>query len=204
MPFELPKLPYDRAALEPHMSARTLEFHHGKHHSKYVDKLNELVAGTPFEKLELTDVVRKTAGDEKNGKIFNNAAQTWNHTLFWNCMTPGGGGKPDGKIAGMIDDAFGGYDRFREAFVKAATGRFGSGWTWLVADPKGKLGIVSTPNAGNPLTDGKTCLLTCDVWEHAYYLDYQNERVRFVQAFLDRLVNWEYVNRQWEEERKAA
>jgi len=154
--------------------------------------------------MALTEIVAKTAGDKKNQAIFNNAAQAWNHSFFWSCMAPKGGGRPDGTIAGRIDQAFGSYDKFREGFVEVATARFGSGWVWLVADGNGQLEILSTSNAGNPLTDGKACLLTCDVWEHAYYLDYQNDRGKFVSAFLDNLVNWDYVNRQWQEERAAA
>jgi Fe-Mn family superoxide dismutase len=203
MAFELPNLPYDKGALAPHMSARTLDFHHGKHHRKYVDTLNELIEGTPYAKMDLTEIVRRSAGDEGKQKIFNNAAQTWNHTFFWHCMAPKGGGKPDGAIAKKIDDAFGSHDKFREKFLATAKARFGSGWAWLVA--KGDtLEIVSTPNAGNPLTEGRICLLTCDVWEHAYYLDYQNDRGKFVETFLDHLVNWAWVNEQWESERKAA
>ncbi|MDZ4735396.1 MAG: superoxide dismutase [Rhodospirillaceae bacterium] len=203
MAFELPPLPFDKDALEPHMSARTLEFHHGKHHKKYVDKLNELVKGTKFAKMDLTEVIRETAGSAAHKNIFNNAAQTWNHTFFWNCLSPEGGGKPDAKFAKHIDDSFGSYDKFVTAFKEAAAFRFGSGWVWL-ATKGDKLEIVSMPNAGNPLTDGRTCLLTCDVWEHAYYLDYQNRREDFVGAFLEHLVNWNYVIEQWETERKAA
>lgn len=206
MPFTLPPLPYDKAALEPYVSARTMDFHHGKHHKKYVEKLNELTAGTKYETMDLTDVVRETAGseDKKTRSIFNNAAQTWNHTFFWHCMTPQGGGRPEGAVAKAIQDSFGSYDAFKEKFLKAAKDQFGSGWVWLVTDAGGKLDIVPTSNAGNPLTDGKVCLLTCDVWEHAYYLDYQNERPKFVEAFLDHLANWSWANEQWESERKAA
>ncbi len=205
MPFALPPLPFDKAALEPHMSAKTLDFHHGKHHRKYVEKLNELTEGTKFAKMDLTEIIRETAGatDKRKVDIFNNAAQSWNHTFFWHCMKPQGGGRPDGELAKRIDDSFGSYDAFRKKFVETAKGRFGSGWAWLAADGS-KLQIVATPNAGNPLTDGKVCLLTCDVWEHAYYLDYQNQRPKFVEAFLDNLVNWAWANEQWEAERKAA
>ena len=203
MAFELPPLPFDKDALEPHMSARTLEFHHGKHHKKYVDKLNELVKSTKFSKMDLTDVIRETADDPAQKGIFNNAAQTWNHTFFWNCMSPHGGGTPEAGFARRIDTAFGDHNGFKKAFKEAATARFGSGWAWLVADGD-KLEVVTTPNAGNPLNDGQVCLLTCDVWEHAYYLDYQNRRGDFVDAFLDHLVNWNYVIEQWESERKAA
>jgi Fe-Mn family superoxide dismutase len=203
MAFELPPLPFDRDALEPHMSAKTLEFHYGKHHKKYVDKLNELVKETKFAKMDLTDVIRETTDNPQHKSIFNNAAQTWNHTFFWNCMSPHGGGDPEAGFAKRIDLAFGGHDKFKRAFKEAATARFGSGWAWLVANGD-KLEIVTTSNAGNPLTGGKICLLTCDVWEHAYYLDYQNRRGDFVDVFLDRLINWNYVIEQWESERKAA
>lgn len=205
MPFTLPRLPYDKAALEPVMSAKTLDFHHNKHHRKYIDTLNELTEGTSFAAMDLTDIVRKTADatGKKQQKIFNNAAQAWNHSFFWHCMKPGGGGKPDGAIASKIDESFGSYDEFKFTFVKAAKDQFGSGWAWLVTDGK-KLQIVTTPNAENPLTDGKICLLACDVWEHAYYLDYQNQRPKFVAAFLDHMVNWEWANEQWEGERNAA
>jgi Fe-Mn family superoxide dismutase len=205
MPFTLPRLPFDKAALEPYMSAKTLDFHHGKHHRKYVEKLNELTEGTRFANMDLTEVVRETAGatDRKKKDIFNNAAQAWNHTFFWHCMKPGGGGGPDGTLARRIDESFGSHDQFKAKFLKAARGQFGSGWIWLVADGR-RLQIVATPNAENPLTDGKTCLLACDVWEHAYYLDYQNERPKFVEAWLDHLVNWAWANEQWQMERKAA
>jgi superoxide dismutase, Fe-Mn family len=175
MAFALPPLSFEKDALEPHMSARTLEFHHGKHHRKYVDKLNDLVKGTKFATMDLTEVVRETAGNPDKKSVFNNAAQTWNHTFFWNCMAPGGGGEAPAKFASIIKSSFGSHDRFRAAFKEVATSRFGSGWAWLVASGD-KLEIVSTSNAGNPLTDGKACLLTCDIWEHAYYLDYQNRR----------------------------
>ncbi|MEX2296792.1 MAG: superoxide dismutase [Dongiaceae bacterium] len=203
MAFALPPLPFDKNALEPYMSAKTLEIHHGKHHRKYVDKLNELVKGTKFAKMDLTEVIRETAGSAAHKNIFNNAAQTWNHTFFWNCLSPDSGGKPNAKFAKHIDDSFGSYDKFAMTFKEAAAARFGSGWVWL-ATKGDKLEIVSTLNAGNPLTDGRTCLLTCDVWEHAYYLDYQHRREDFVGAFLEHLVNWTYVIEQWETERKAA
>ncbi len=192
MAFELPPLPYPKDALEPHISARTLEFHHGKHHAAYVNTLNKLVQNTPFEKQPLEEVVRATAKDESKTPIFNNAAQAWNHTFFWNCMRPRGGGKPSGDLLQRIERDLGGFDKFREQFKEAAVTQFGSGWAWLVLDG-GKLNITKTPNAVDPLAQGQTALLTCDVWEHAYYLDYQNRRPDFVQAFLDHLVNWEFV-----------
>ena len=205
MAFKLPPLPFDKAALEPHMSAKTLDFHHGKHHKKYVETLNDLVEGTKFEKMDLTEIMRATAdaSDKSSVKIFNNAAQTWNHTFLWHCLKPGGGGKPSGELAQRIDQSFGSFDAFRKKFVETGKGQFGSGWAWLVADGT-KLEILATPNAKNPLTDGKTCLLTCDVWEHAYYLDYQNDRPKFVEAFLDHMANWAWASEQWETERKAA
>jgi superoxide dismutase, Fe-Mn family len=193
MAFELPPLPFDKSALEPHMSARTLEFHHGKHHRAYVDTLNKLIQGTGLEKESLEDIIMATAGDDRatQKKTFNNAAQVWNHTFFWNCLTPKGGA-PTGELKKRMDAAFGDFDKFKEAFKKAGVDQFGSGWAWLVADD-GTLKVRSTPNAVPPMVEGQTALLTCDVWEHAYYLDYQNRRPDFVQTFLDKLVNWEFV-----------
>jgi Fe-Mn family superoxide dismutase len=192
MAFELPPLPYDKSALEPHISAKTLEFHHGKHHQAYVTNLNNLVKDTPMASQSLEEIIKATAKDESKAGIFNNAAQVWNHTFFWHCMKPQGGGKPSGDLAAKIDQAFGGFDKFKEEFKAAAVSQFGSGWAWLVADG-GQLKITKTPNAVNPMSQGQTALLTCDVWEHAYYLDYQNRRPDFVQAFLDNLVNWDFV-----------
>jgi Fe-Mn family superoxide dismutase len=192
MAFELPPLPYPKEALEPHMSARTLEFHHGKHHQAYVTNLNALVKDTPMANQSLEDIIRATAKDESKVGIFNNAAQVWNHTFFWNCMKPNGGGAPSGDLAGKIDQAFGGFDKFKEQFKQAGVTQFGSGWAWLVVDG-GSLKVTKTPNAVNPMAQGQTALLTCDVWEHAYYLDYQNRRPDFIQTFLDHLVNWEFV-----------
>ncbi len=192
MAFELPVLPYAEDALEPYYSARTISFHHGKHHKAYVDNLNKLIAGTDLESKPLEDIILLAAGDAAKAGMFNNAAQTWNHTFFWHCMKSGGGGKPAGKLAKDIDAAFGSYEKFAELFKAAAVGRFGSGWAWLVLEG-GELKIVSTPNAETPLAKGQKALLTVDVWEHAYYLDYQNRRPDFVQAFLDHLVNWDFV-----------
>jgi superoxide dismutase, Fe-Mn family len=192
MAFELPSLPYAETALEPYYSARTFSFHHGKHHKAYVDNLNKLVAGTDLEGKSLEAIIMAVAKDPTKTGIFNNAAQVWNHTFFWNCMTPGGGGRPTSKLAGLIDEAFGSYEKFAEQFKATAVGRFGSGWGWLVLD-NGMLKVVSTPNAENPLAQGQIPLLTIDVWEHAYYLDYQNRRPDFVQAFLDNLVNWKFA-----------
>ena len=192
MAFELPPLTYTKDGLEPHMSSRTLEFHHGKHHKAYVDTLNKLVQGSPLEKQSLEDIIQATAKDEAKTTIFNNAGQVWNHTFFWNCMRPRGGGTPPAEVAQRIDQAFGGLDKFKEEFKQAATTQFGSGWAWLVLDG-GKLKVTKTPNAVDPLVQGQKALLTCDVWEHAYYLDFQNRRPDFVQTFLDHLVNWEFV-----------
>ncbi len=192
MAFELPPLPYPDNALEPYCSAKTFSFHHGKHHKAYVDNLNKLIAGTPSEGKPLEEIIMSAAGDSSKVGVFNNAAQVWNHTFFWNCMRPNGGGRPKGDIASRIDTAFGSYEKFAEQFKTAAVGRFGSGWGWLVQDGN-SLKIVSTPNAENPMVGRQKALLTVDVWEHAYYLDYQNRRPDFVQAFLDHLVNWDFV-----------
>jgi Fe-Mn family superoxide dismutase len=198
MPFTLPPLPYEPTALEPHISANTLSFHHGKHHAAYVNKLNELIAGTEYEALTLEDIIKKTAGaaaGSKESQIFNNAAQVWNHTFYWHCMKGNGGGKPSGEIARKIDSDLGGFDKFKEDFKAAAVSQFGSGWAWLVLDG-GKVKIVKTGNADLPMAHGQKALLTCDVWEHAYYLDYQNRRPDYVGTFLDKLVNWEFVEKQ--------
>jgi Fe-Mn family superoxide dismutase len=195
MAFELPPLPYDKSALEPHISARTLEFHHGKHHATYVNNLNGLIKDTDLASKSLEDIILASAKDlpAKQG-LFNNAAQVWNHTFFWNCMKQGGGGKPSGKILAKIESDFGSFDKFVEEFRAAATTQFGSGWAWLVLDG-GKLKITKTGNADLPMAHGQKALLTVDVWEHAYYLDYQNRRIDFVQAFIDNLINWEFVEK---------
>lgn len=191
MPFKLPPLPYAEDALEPHMSARTLQFHHGKHHKTYVETLNKLIDGGKYADMPLEEIIRATAdakdGDEK--KIFNNAAQVWNHAFFWHCLSPHGGGEPEGDLRARIDKDFGGLDEFRAKFKEAAVGQFGSGWAWLIEE-KGKLAIVTTPNAMTPIAKGQKPLLTCDVWEHAYYLDHQNERPKFVETFLRHLAHW--------------
>jgi Fe-Mn family superoxide dismutase len=192
MAFELPPLPYPKNALEPYTSARTLEFHHGKHHQAYVTTLNGLIEGSPMERQSLEELIKSAYKDESKTAVFNNAAQAWNHTFFWNCMKPKGGGSPSGDIARAIERDLGGFAKFEEDFKKAAVGQFGSGWAWLVVD-KGKLKITHTPNGVDPLALGQTALLTCDVWEHAYYLDYQNRRPDFAQAFLDHLINWDFV-----------
>jgi Fe-Mn family superoxide dismutase len=193
-PFQLPPLPYSDDALDPHISAQTLGFHYGKHHNAYVTNLNKLVEGTELADLSLEDVIGKVAGDASKKGVFNNAAQVWNHTFYWNSMKPKGGGKPGGKLAGMIDSSFGSLDAFKDQFKKAAAGQFGSGWAWLVEDG-GKLAIVTTGNADLPLAHGKKALLTCDVWEHAYYLDFQNRRPDYLTAWVDHLVNWEFAEK---------
>jgi Fe-Mn family superoxide dismutase len=192
MAVQLPPLPYAETALEPHYSAKTLGFHHGKHHKAYVDNLNKLIAGTPLESQPLEQIVQGVAGDQSRAGVFNNAAQVWNHTFFWSSMRPAGGGRPSGPLLQRLEAAFGGYEKFAEQFKAAAVGRFGSGWAWLVAEG-GALKIVTTPNAETPLATGQAALMTVDVWEHAYYLDYQNRRPDFVQAFLDHLVNWDFA-----------
>jgi Fe-Mn family superoxide dismutase len=202
MAFELPPLPYAKNALEPHMSAKTLDFHHDKHHRAYVTTLNKLVEGTALANLSLEEIVRKTAKDEANAPIFHNAAQTWNHTFFWHSMKPQGGGKPSERVLVSIDQAFGGFDRFREEFTAAAEGQFGSGWAWLILDG-GELKVIKTAGANTPIAHRQTPLMVCDVWEHAYYLDYQNRRPDFVRAFLDHLVNWEFVAQNLEQHIRA-
>jgi Fe-Mn family superoxide dismutase len=187
MAIELPPLPYPRDALQPHISAETVDFHYGKHHQTYVDNLNKQIAGTEFENMPLEEIVRKSSGG-----MFNNAAQVWNHTFYWNCLSPNGGGKPSGRLAEAIDAAFGSVEQFKEQFTQTALTTFGSGWAWLVQRPDGQLALVSTSNAATPLTGQDTALLTCDVWEHAYYIDYRNARARYVEAFWN-LVNWDFV-----------
>jgi Fe-Mn family superoxide dismutase len=196
LPFTLPPLPFDEGALAPAISGETMGFHHGKHHRKYVETLNELVKDTDYADMELEEIVRATFGakarDPKARKIFNNAGQHWNHTFFWNCLTPRGGGAPTGAIAEAIERDLGGYEKFKTDFVKAGEEQFGSGWAWLIADG-GKLAITKTPNAETPMQEGKICILTIDVWEHAYYLDYQNRRPDFLKAVIDKLFNWDFA-----------
>ncbi|NBD12974.1 MULTISPECIES: superoxide dismutase [Corallococcus] len=187
MPFTLPELPYKKDALAPHMSAETLEFHHDKHHAAYVNNLNKLVEGKPEANKSLEDVIMSS-----DGGVFNNAAQVWNHTFFWNCMKPNGGGKPTGELADAINRDFGSFDKFKEEFSTAAATQFGSGWAWLVKDGD-KLAIMKTSNADLPMKHGKKALLTIDVWEHAYYIDYRNLRPKFIETFLTSLVNWDFV-----------
>jgi len=191
MAFELPELPYGRDALAPHISEETLDYHYGKHHRTYVDTLNKLTDGTEWDGKPLEEVVKGSSG-----KLFNQAAQHWNHAFYWNCMSPSGGGKPEGDLARAIDEAFGGFEDFSEQFKQAAVSTFGSGWAWLVRKSDGSLDIVSAQNAGNPMTDGHTPLLTCDVWEHAYYIDYRNARPKYVDAFFE-IINWDFVARNF-------
>jgi superoxide dismutase, Fe-Mn family len=192
MTFKLPPLPYAEDALEPYLSAKTLQFHHGKHHKTYVDTLNKLVEQHSLEDQTLEQLIAATYRDEAKAAVFNNAAQVWNHSFFWQCMAKGGGGEPGGELAAAITYDFGNFDRFAGEFAAAATSQFGSGWAWLAFDA-GRLKVLKTPNAVNPIAGGQTALLTCDVWEHAYYLDYQNRRADFVKAFIDHLIDWEFV-----------
>ncbi len=189
MEHQLPALPYAKDALAPHMSAETFDYHYAKHHQAYVTNLNNLIKGTGFENKSLEDIVKTAPA----GGLYNNAAQVWNHSFFWNCMKPGGGGAPAGALAAAIDARWGGFEEFRKAFLASAVGNFGSGWTWLVRKPDGSVDIVNTGAAGTPLTSGDTALLCVDVWEHAYYIDYRNQRPKFVETFLDKLVNWSFA-----------
>ena len=191
MAYELPDLPYAKDALAPHISEETLNFHHGKHHNTYVVNLNNLLDGDDSKSLE--ELMKETAGDASKAGVFNNAAQVWNHTFYWNSMSPNGGGKPTGAIAAKIDEDFGSYEKFAEEFKTAGATQFGSGWAWLVLE-NGKLKVTKTPNAECPLTDGATPLITMDVWEHAYYLDFQNRRPDYMGAFLESLINWDFAN----------
>ncbi len=192
MKHELPALPYAEDALAPVISAETISYHYGKHHQTYVNNLNNLIPGTEFEDLSLEDIIRKSSGG-----IFNNAAQVWNHTFYWNCLTPNGGGTPAGALAEAIDKAFGSFDAFKEAFNKSGATNFGSGWTWLVKNSDGSVEIVNTSNAGTPLTTDKTPLLTVDVWEHAYYIDYRNARPKYLEDIWG-LVNWDFVAQNYQ------
>ncbi|MFN7178952.1 superoxide dismutase [Hyphomonas sp.] len=194
MAFTLPDLPYAKDALLPHISPETLDFHYGKHHQAYVTNLNGLLAGTPHENASLEAVIKDSAGDKAKAGVFNNSAQIWNHTFYWHSMKPGGGGKPYGKVAELIDRDLGGYDNFVKEFKQAAATQFGSGWAWL-SYKDGKLVISKTPNAETPLTEaGTTPLLTIDVWEHAYYIDFRNRRPDYIDTFLSSLVNWDFAN----------
>jgi len=187
MEHKLPELPYEQNALEPYISAETLEYHFGKHHAAYVANLNKLIAGSEFEAMTLEEIITKSTGG-----VFNNAAQVWNHTFYWNCLSPQGGGEPQGGIGDAIGRAFGSFGEFKERFSNSAVTNFGSGWTWLVKKQDGSLDVVNTSNAANPMADAQVPLLTCDVWEHAYYIDYRNARPKYVEAFWN-IVNWEFV-----------
>ena len=192
MEHQLPALPYAKDALAPHISAETMEFHYGKHHQTYVTNLNNLIKGTEFENAALEDIIKKSSGG-----IYNNSAQVWNHTFFWSSMKPNGGGEPKGPLAAAIEAKFGSYAAFKEAFTKSAVGNFGSGWTWLVKKADGSVDIVNMGAAGTPLTTGDKALLTIDVWEHAYYIDYRNLRPKFVETFLTSLANWDFAEKNF-------
>lgn len=192
MAHELPALPYANDALQPHISAETIEFHYGKHHQTYVTNLNNLIKGTEFENSSLEEIIMKSSGG-----LFNNAAQVWNHTFYWNCLSPNGGGEPTGAVADAINKAFGSFAEFKEKFTTSAVTNFGSGWTWLVKNTDGSVEIVNTSNAGSPMTDGKKAVLTVDVWEHAYYIDYRNARPKYMESFWN-LVNWDFVAKNLE------
>jgi len=187
MEFKLPELPYANDALEPHISAETIEYHYGKHHRAYVDNLNRLIPGTEFENMVLEEIIQRASGG-----IFNNAAQIWNHTFYWNCLSPKGGGEPARELANIITEQFGSFAQFKEKFTNAAVTLFGSGWAWLVKNSDGSLSVEARSNAETPLKEGKNALLTCDVWEHAYYIDYRNARAKYVEGFWN-LVNWDFV-----------
>ena len=188
MAHTLPALPYAKNALAPHLSEETFEYHYGKHHQAYVTNLNNLIPGTEFETASLEDIIKKASGG-----IYNNAAQIWNHSFFWNCLKPAGGGEPAGALAAAINAKWGSFSAFKEAFTKSAVGNFGSSWTWLVKKADGSVDILNTGAAGNPLTSGDVPLLTIDLWEHAYYIDYRNARPKFVETFLDKLANWDFA-----------
>jgi Fe-Mn family superoxide dismutase len=191
MEHKLPALPYTKDALAPNISAETLEYHYGKHHKTYVYNLNKLIPGTEFENMDLEEIVKKASDG-----IFNNAAQIWNHTFYWNCLSPKGGGEPSGAIANAMIKNFGSFEQFKEKFTNTAVTLFGSGWAWLVKNPNGDLGIEATSNAVNPLKDRKNPLLTCDIWEHAYYIDYRNARAKYLEAFWN-LVNWKFADQNF-------
>lgn len=187
MEHTLPKLPYDKSALEPRISSETIDYHYGKHHQTYVTNLNKLIIGTEFEQMTLEQIINSSAGG-----LFNNAAQIWNHTFYWRCLSPDGGGSPSGDLADAINVAFGSYEKFKETFSTTAVTTFGSGWAWLVKTADGSLEIKSMSNAGNPMTEGLIPIITCDVWEHAYYIDYRNARPKYVEAFFE-MVNWDFA-----------
>jgi superoxide dismutase, Fe-Mn family len=192
MAIQLPDLPYAKDGLAPHISANTLEFHHGKHHRAYVDNTNKLIVGTDLANESLETIVKKTVGDAAKSGLFNNAAQVWNHSFYWQCMKPNGGGKPTGKVADKINETWGSFDKFAEELKNAGVTQFGSGWAWLVLDG-GKLKVTKTANADTPIAHGLKPVLTVDVWEHAYYLDYQNRRPDYLATFIEKLINWDFV-----------
>lgn len=196
MAYSQPALPYADNALAPHISTETIGFHYGKHHATYIKKYNNMVAGTPFDDQNIEDVIVATANNPEKAGLFNNGAQAWNHSFYWNSLSPNGGGKPSGEIAGKIDTDFGNYDAFKEELANAAATQFGSGWAWLVLD-KGQLKVVKTANAQTPLTSGMIPILTIDVWEHAYYLDFQNRRPDYVAAVIDDLLNWDFASQNF-------
>ena len=202
MTFKLPPLPYAEDALEPYLSAKTLQFHHGKHHQTYVDTLNKLVEEHSLEGQTLEQLIVSTYHDETKAAVFNNAGQVWNHNFFWPCMKKNGGGEPNGELAKAVKHDFGSFDKFAEEFEQAAQSQFGSGWAWLVFDA-GSLKVIKTPNAIDPVAGGQAALLTIDVWEHAYYLDYQNRRPDFVKAFMENLVNWDFAAENFEKARQS-
>ncbi len=187
MAHQLPALPYEKNALEPVISAETIDYHYGKHHQTYVNNLNNLIPGTEYETMSLEEIIMKSSGG-----LFNNAAQVWNHTFYWNCLSPNGGGAPNGPLSDAINAKFGSFDEFKKQFSQAAATNFGSGWTWLVKNADGSIEIYNTSNAGTPMTEGKTALMTVDVWEHAYYVDYRNARPKYLEAIWDK-INWEFV-----------
>ena len=193
MAITLPELPFEKNSLAPHISEKTLDFHYGKHHNAYVVNVNKLIEGSDMSGQDLETIIRKTAKDPARAGIFNNAAQVWNHSFYWQCMKPGGGGTPSGAIAGKIDSDFGSFDKFADQLKDAGTTQFGSGWAWLVMK-EGHLEIMKTSNADTPVAHGLTPLLTVDVWEHAYYLDYQNRRPDYLATFIQHLINWDFVN----------
>ena len=195
-PFNLPLLPYPSNALAPIISANTIELHYGKHHKAYIDNVNKMIDGTDLAGLPLEEIVKRTAGNAMQSNVFNNAAQAWNHTLYWNSMRPNGGGSPSGSLAAAIKDSFGDFASFQKQFATAAATQFGSGWVWLVQDKDKTLKVLKTGNADTPMAQGLKCLLTCDVWEHAYYLDYQNRRPDYVDAWFTKLANWEFAQEQ--------
>ena len=196
MAFELPALPFAKDALAPTISAETIDYHYGKHHQAYINNLNNLVPGSKYEKMSLDEVVKASNGQASEQKVFNNAAQVWNHTFYWNCLAPKAGGDPQGAVKAAIEKSFGNFADFKKKFNDAAAAQFGSGWAWLVKNGDGSLAIETTANADTPFASGKTCVLTCDVWEHAYYIDYRNARPKYLEEFW-KLVNWSFANKNF-------